>query len=54
LQELQEALSALARVSSNVIDQTIHGLTLGVLAPDRLSLKNTDDLDTTEGETSKL
>jgi hypothetical protein len=54
LQELQEALSALAGVSANVIDQTIHGLTVGVLAPGQPSLKNTDDLDTIEGETSKL
>ncbi|MGY5099654.1 N-6 DNA methylase [Streptomyces sp. 900105245] len=54
LQELQETLSALATVSANVIDQTIHGLTVGVLAPDRPSLKNTDDLEPTEGETSKL
>ncbi|MFE1959244.1 N-6 DNA methylase [Streptomyces sp. NPDC059479] len=54
LQELQGALSALARVGANVIDQMIHGLTVGVLAPDRLSPKSTDDLDTTEGETSKL
>ncbi|AZM54562.1 SAM-dependent methyltransferase [Streptomyces sp. WAC 01529] len=54
LQELQEALSTLARVSANVIDQTIHGLTVGVLAPDQPSLKNTNALHTTEGETSKL
>ncbi|MFC7326230.1 N-6 DNA methylase [Marinactinospora rubrisoli] len=54
LQELQEALSTLARVSASVIDQTIHGLTVGVLAPDPPSLKNTDDLYVTEGETSKL
>jgi hypothetical protein len=32
-QELQGALSALAKVSANVIDQTIHGLTVGTLAP---------------------
>ncbi|MFF2541676.1 N-6 DNA methylase [Kitasatospora sp. NPDC058063] len=34
LRELGETLAALATVSANVIDQTVHGLTTGVLAPD--------------------
>jgi N-6 DNA Methylase len=33
LAELRDALSALARVSATVIDQTVHGLTTGALAP---------------------
>ncbi len=33
LRELQDALSALATVSANVIDQTVHGLTVGTLTP---------------------
>jgi len=35
LLELQAALRSLADVSEKVIEQTIHGLTTGVLAPDR-------------------
>jgi hypothetical protein len=44
LLELDVALRTLADVSGKVIEQTIHGLTSGVLAPDR---------EVTEGETSK-
>jgi hypothetical protein len=43
LHELQEALSSLAAVASNVIDQTIHGLTTGAVIA-----------DVTESETSQL
>ncbi|MBX6391773.1 MAG: N-6 DNA methylase [Frankia sp.] len=35
LAELQDALSTLARLSATVIDQTVHGLTTGTLAPRR-------------------
>jgi SAM-dependent methyltransferase/predicted DNA-binding transcriptional regulator AlpA len=45
LLELQAALRGLADVSEKVIEQTIYGLTTGVLAPDR---------GVSEGETSKL
>jgi type I restriction-modification system DNA methylase subunit len=45
LLELQAALRTLADVSEKVIEQTIHGLTTGVLAPDH---------GMSEGETSKL
>jgi SAM-dependent methyltransferase/predicted DNA-binding transcriptional regulator AlpA len=45
LLELESALRSLADVSEKVIQQTIHGLTTGVLAPDRGVI---------EGETSKL
>jgi hypothetical protein len=44
LLELDTALRALADVSGKVIEQTIHGLTTGVLAP---------DCEVSEGETSK-
>jgi hypothetical protein len=44
LLELDVALRTLADVSGKVIEQTIHGLTTGVLAP---------DYEVTEGETSK-
>lgn len=45
LLELESALRSLADVSEKVIEQTIHGLTTGVLAPDH---------GVSEGETSKL
>lgn len=35
LAELQDALSTLARLSATVIEQTVHGLTTGTLAPHR-------------------
>ena len=54
LQALEGALSALAKVSANVIDQTIHGLMIGALTPDLPPAKNTDDTDATEGETREL
>ena len=54
LHELDDVLAALAKVSASVIDQTVHGLTTGALAPDFPRLKNTDDADPTEGETREL
>ncbi|MDQ2873299.1 MAG: SAM-dependent methyltransferase [Actinomycetota bacterium] len=51
LQELQDVLAALAKTSASVIDQTVHGLTAGGLAPDLPWLKNTQDADATEDET---
>jgi type I restriction-modification system DNA methylase subunit len=50
LHELRDVLAALAKVSTNVIDQTVHGLTTGVLAPDFPVMKKTDDADATQGE----
>jgi hypothetical protein len=47
-------VSALAKVSGKVIDQTIHGLTTGALTPGLPPEANTDDLDGTEGETREL
>jgi hypothetical protein len=49
LLELESALRSLADVSEKVIEQTIHGLTTGVLAPDRSGQDRV-----TEGETSEL
>jgi type I restriction-modification system DNA methylase subunit/predicted DNA-binding transcriptional regulator AlpA len=54
LQKLEDVLAALAKVSANVIDQTIYGLTTGALAPDSPWLKNTHDVGATEGETREL
>jgi hypothetical protein len=47
LHELDEVLSALAKVSANVIAQAVHGLTAGSLAP------NTNDTAMIESETSQ-
>ncbi|WP_322770347.1 HsdM family class I SAM-dependent methyltransferase, partial [Frankia sp. Cr1] len=58
LHELQDALSALATVSANVIDQTIHGLTIGALSPVFPPVfppvNNTDDADAPDGEKREL
>ncbi|MGW4632719.1 N-6 DNA methylase [Nocardia sp. NPDC004415] len=45
LLELRDALSALAAVSANVIDQTLHGLTIGTLAPNSLLINKTDNIN---------
>ncbi|MCK9894175.1 class I SAM-dependent DNA methyltransferase [Frankia sp. AgB32] len=37
LSDLRAALTTLARLSTTVIDQTLHGLTAGTLTPDRLA-----------------
>lgn len=54
LHELQDALTALATVSTHVIDQTIHGLTIGTVAPELPPVQNNGDADPTEGETRQL
>jgi hypothetical protein len=54
LDELREMLAALARVSTNVIDQTVYGLTTGVLAPYLPVMKKTDDADAPQGEMREL
>lgn len=54
LRELNEMLAALAKVSANVIDQTVHGLISGALAPEFSVMKKTDHAGATEGETSEL
>jgi hypothetical protein len=52
LQELKGAISGLANVSANVIDQTIHGLTVGALNPKiPRTMKNADKSQTRESET---
>lgn len=53
LQELEGVLTALAKVGANVIDQAVHGLTTGVLAPDAPPVNNTD-VAATESETREL
>lgn len=45
LLELRDALSALAAVSANVIDQTLHALTIGALAPKSLPINKTDNIN---------
>jgi hypothetical protein len=50
LAELRDALAALAKVSATVIDQTLHGLTAGVLAPGAPWLHDTNETDATERE----
>jgi hypothetical protein len=52
LRELGDALTGLAKVSANVIDQTVYGLTTGALSPDLLPAMKT--ISTTEGETRDL
>ncbi|TMR93025.1 N-6 DNA methylase [Nonomuraea basaltis] len=54
LQLLEGVFAALAKASANVIDQTVHGLTTGVLAPDFTVMKNTDDANAADEETRKL
>src|SRR5258707_207075 len=55
LHELQGALSALAAVSANVIEQTIHGLTTGALSPAGPGArKASNDLDALYDEMSRL
>ncbi|MGW7685088.1 N-6 DNA methylase [Kribbella sp. NPDC054772] len=42
LRELERAIAELARLSSSVIDEIIRGLTVGVLSPEPLTIKNSD------------
>jgi hypothetical protein len=50
LDELRNALAALAEVSAAVLDETIHGLTVGILAPGVPWPHDTSDSDATEHE----
>jgi hypothetical protein len=54
LHDLDAALTRLAAVSASVIEQTVHGLTTGALAPAMLPARNTDGTYATEGETRQL
>ncbi|GAB3878167.1 MULTISPECIES: N-6 DNA methylase [Microbispora] len=54
LQQLEEVLAALAKTGAHVIDQTIHGLTTGILSPGLGFMKNTDDVHVVNEETSAL
>lgn len=51
---MQGVLVALAATGANVIDQTIHGLTVGALDPDQPSMNNTESADNPEDEASEL
>jgi len=53
LDELRDTLAAVARVSATVIDQTIHGLTVGVLAPGAPWSHDTSEAGATEHEMRK-
>lgn len=53
LHQLEDVLAALAKVSANVIDQTVQGLTTSALVPDLPVPKKADNADITEGETSQ-
>ena len=50
LLDLQGAVSALAAVSVNVLDQTIHGLTTGALTPRALTARESITVHATESE----
>ncbi|MCZ0989530.1 N-6 DNA methylase [Streptomyces diastatochromogenes] len=54
LQQLQDTLTALAKTSSHVIDQTLHALTTGVLAPGFSAARDTDGAIATDNETREL
>ncbi|WP_045877999.1 N-6 DNA methylase [Pseudofrankia sp. DC12] len=41
LSELRDTLATLARLSATMIDHTLHGLTAGILTPDRLTARPT-------------
>jgi SAM-dependent methyltransferase len=51
LQELDDALGAVAKVGTKVIDHTVYGLTSGALAPGSAAMKELMTPTATEGET---
>ncbi|WP_067801152.1 N-6 DNA methylase [Nocardia beijingensis] len=53
LQDLKQVLTSLAKVGNAVIDQAVHGLTVGALSPNPppLGSSSTDRTNRTEGET---
>jgi hypothetical protein len=51
LRELDDALTALARLSTSVIDQMVNGLTTGAVVPGGPIMKTADDADANESET---
>ncbi|MFC4056081.1 N-6 DNA methylase [Actinomadura syzygii] len=53
LQEVEDALTKLGKVSGHVIDQTVNGLTTGVLAPDFTVMNKTDVADAADEETTE-
>ncbi|MFI6477624.1 N-6 DNA methylase [Nonomuraea sp. NPDC050663] len=54
LREVEDVLAALERASAHLIEQTVHGLTAGVLAPEFTLMKNTDDTSAVDEEIGEL
>ncbi|MEU9402438.1 N-6 DNA methylase [Streptomyces sp. NPDC048242] len=54
LQQLEDVLTTLAKTSTHVIEQTIHGLTTGVLAPEFTTSQHTDEAESADDETRDL
>jgi hypothetical protein len=54
LQQLEDVLTSLAKTSTHVIEQTIHGLTTGVLAPEFTTSQHTDEAKSADDETRDL
>ncbi|MEV0124975.1 N-6 DNA methylase [Streptomyces sp. NPDC050703] len=54
LEQLEEVLTTLAKTSTRVIEQTIHGLTTGVLAPEFTTSQHTDEAEPADDETRDL
>ncbi|MEV4450136.1 N-6 DNA methylase [Streptomyces mirabilis] len=54
LQQLQDTITALAKTSSHVIDQTLHALTTGVLTPNFSVAQGTEPAGATDDETREL
>ncbi|MFD5888766.1 N-6 DNA methylase [Streptomyces sp. NPDC060334] len=54
LQQLEVVITTLAKTSTHVIEQTIHGLTTGVLAPEFTTTTHTDEAETADDETRDL
>lgn len=54
LQQLEDVLTTLAKTSTHVIEQTIHGLTTGVLAPEFTTSQHTDEAEPADDETRDL
>ncbi|CAM5312685.1 SAM-dependent methyltransferase [Streptomyces badius] len=54
LQQLEDVLTTLAKTSAHVIEQTIHGLTTGVLAPEFTTSQHTDEAEPADDGTRYL
>ncbi|MFD7411497.1 N-6 DNA methylase [Kitasatospora purpeofusca] len=54
LQQLEDVLTTLAKASTHVIEQTIHGLTTGALAPEFTTSQHTNEAEPADDETRVL